>query len=160
MRRDAVTRQQALAQGLKRYFTGVPCKRGHVTERDVAQRRCLECEKVTQRYENCTPAQIEAKRGYGQKWYDANKDTDAHRTYSRASAMEAYARRIQRIPSWVDLKAITAFYAACPDGYEVDHIIPLNGKIVSGLHVLNNLQYLTFADNRAKSNKYEVNDAS
>lgn len=37
--------------------------------------------------------------------------------------------------------------------HEVDHIIPIKSKEVSGLHVLNNLQILTTAANRFKSNK-------
>ncbi len=35
--------------------------------------------------------------------------------------------------------------------HEVDHIIPLQGKNVSGLHVWNNLQVITLTDNRKKS---------
>jgi hypothetical protein len=59
-----------------------------------------------------------------------------------------------RTPSWADTLAIADFYSNCPKGYEVDHIIPLRGELVSGLNVINNLQYLTITENRKKSNKY------
>jgi hypothetical protein len=65
------------------------------------------------------------------------------------------AAKIQRTPKWANMLHIEEFYSMCPPGYEVDHIIPLRGEKVSGLHVLENLQYLTVAENRSKSNKYE-----
>lgn len=37
------TRNEAVMKGLPRYFTGVPCIRGHVSVRTVADRQCLEC---------------------------------------------------------------------------------------------------------------------
>lgn len=40
---EIITREVALAQGLKRYFTGVPCVRAHVSERMVAGRKCIAC---------------------------------------------------------------------------------------------------------------------
>lgn len=40
---DIITRKEALAQGLKTYFTGKPCKHGHVARRCTVRRYCLEC---------------------------------------------------------------------------------------------------------------------
>ncbi|MEQ9260940.1 MAG: hypothetical protein RIG84_17775 [Roseovarius sp.] len=38
-----VDRQTAKSLGLKRYFTGNPCKKGHVAERHVTSACCVEC---------------------------------------------------------------------------------------------------------------------
>lgn len=65
-------------------------------------------------------------------------------------------RKRKQMPKWADVKKIQEIYANRPDGYDVDHIIPLKGKMVSGLHVENNLQYLTKQENGRKTNFYEV----
>lgn len=58
-------------------------------------------------------------------------------------------------PSWADKNAITAIYLkAQQSGMHVDHIIPLKGKTVSGLHVEGNLQLLTPKENMRKRNKF------
>lgn len=67
------------------------------------------------------------------------------------------AAKLQRTPSWADLEKIKEFYLNCPEGYHVDHIIPLQGKNISGLHVENNLQYLTAEENLRKGNKWPYN---
>lgn len=61
-----------------------------------------------------------------------------------------------RIPSWANVEAINEFYKNKPKGYHVDHIIPIAGKKVSGLHVENNLQYLPALENLRKSNSFNV----
>ena len=64
------------------------------------------------------------------------------------------AKKLKATPKWANLEEIKKNYLNCPKDYEVDHIIPLQGKIVCGLHVENNLQYLTKVENRKKGNKY------
>jgi hypothetical protein len=71
---------------------------------------------------------------------------------------EANMRRAgvaKRFPAWADKNAIAQIYRERPAGHHVDHTIPLFGKLVSGLHVENNLQYLPAAENMKKNRKYD-----
>ncbi len=61
----------------------------------------------------------------------------------------------KRTPSWANLSKIQEIYNNCPEGFHVDHIIPLRGKNVSGLHIETNLQYLWAEDNLKKSNTWD-----
>jgi hypothetical protein len=63
------------------------------------------------------------------------------------------AQKLKATPTWADLKKIEEIYINRPDGYHVDHIIPLQGKNVCGLHVEYNLQYLPAKENISKGNK-------
>ena len=60
----------------------------------------------------------------------------------------------EALPKGEQLKNLYSFYKNCPQGYEVDHILPLNNKKVCGLHCLDNLQYLKISENRSKSNSF------
>ena len=61
----------------------------------------------------------------------------------------------QRTPSWADSNAIAAIYRKARElGHTVDHVVPLQGKNVSGLHVEYNLQILSRAENSAKGNRF------
>lgn len=86
----------------------------------------------------------------GRRWRQANKDK------TRLKSANERATRLRRIPQWADKEAIKQFYLACPEGMHVDHIIPLKGKNVSGLHIAKNLQYLLANENISKSNKFEI----
>jgi hypothetical protein len=82
------------------------------------------------------------------RWRLKNKDKQ-----NAKSNMEK-AAKLQRIPPWANLESIKQFYLNRPEGYHVDHIVPLRGKEVSGLHVLENLQYLPAKENLSKGNKH------
>jgi hypothetical protein len=65
------------------------------------------------------------------------------------------AAKLRAIPSWADLAVIGVYYTKASElGMQVDHIVPLNSKIVCGLHVPCNLQLLMAAENLAKSNRW------
>lgn len=78
-----------------------------------------------------------------------NVDTTYYNAKRRAEERQA-------IPPWANLNKIKGIYDNCPLGYHVDHIFPLNGENICGLHVETNLQYLLAEDNMRKGNKMPV----
>jgi len=91
------------------------------------------------------------------KEYSANR-FKTHPHIYREKRAKRRATRLERTPPWVLnnpnlIKQIRDIYRSCPKGYHVDHIIPLKGNNVSGLHVPWNLQYLKAEENLRKSNK-------
>jgi len=80
-----------------------------------------------------------------------------------AHCSAARAKRIKRYVDWADSQYIKDLYRNAKEAskifgidYEVDHVIPLQGKYVSGLHVEDNLQILPSFENRTKSNKWLI----
>lgn len=87
---------------------------------------------------------------YSKEYRQANPEQ--HKEYCATYA----ATKLGATPKWADLNKIKTIYKNCPTGMHVDHIIPLRGELVCGLHVENNLQYLSPEQNRIKSNKFDV----
>lgn len=107
-------------------------------------------------------------------WREENKDlanclTREWRTKNPVKVYEDAAKRraskLQRTPAWLNKEQkqeIKDMYEAAytlskifPYRLHVDHIVPLRGDNVSGLHVPWNLQLLPAAANMSKSNKLE-----
>ena len=82
------------------------------------------------------------------RYYLLNKSDFIARNAKRRAA------KLQATPNWADGEIIKQIYATCPEGYHVDHIVPLQNDLVCGLHCEFNLQHLTVAENLTKSNKF------
>lgn len=186
---DKISRKEALSLGLKAYYTGVPCKHGHTSERQVSSRVCLECQKS--RTKSWKKSNRQKQKDYWQKYYlehregliDSSKSwrsenlkrrKEYDRQYKKTNRQKVNhhnslrrAARINRTPKWLtneDLKKIEAAYLVSEylerltgRPYHVDHIAPLQGRFVSGLHVPSNLRVISAKENLSKGNKYEIN---
>lgn len=136
------------------------------------------------------PAKAEAKQQYGRKRYQVKREEilERHKEYMAArpdyykqfrirypekvngKENKRKAAKLRRTPCWLtadDFWMIEQAYEICAlrtkmTGIEwhVDHIIPLQGKNVSGLHTPYNLQVIPASWNTAKGNKFEVSNAA
>jgi hypothetical protein len=61
-----ITRAEAKAQGLRWYFTGKLCKHGHISERYVSSKQCVECKRKFQEENR------ETLREYQRTWRKEN----------------------------------------------------------------------------------------
>lgn len=223
-----VTKSDAKFHGLTTYFTGKPCKHGHVSPRYVASGMCKECSRISsnKRYSaeggiirhknkirysdnkehilernkiwrNSNKDKLkktkvlkhtktpEIRRSRDKKYYNSNKDAiqikqlnyrNLHREelrqyacewrrnnpiYSKIKSMERKFHIKQATPSWVNKSKLYEIYKNRLDisnetgiVHHVDHIYPVRGEFVCGLHVPENLQIISAAENMKKSNKY------
>lgn len=70
-----VTRAEAKARGLKRYFNGMPCPQSHLSERFVSTGTCHQCLRdLRARYYHAHPERRPAALSYGRAWSKANPE--------------------------------------------------------------------------------------
>lgn len=108
---------------------------------------------------------------YNAAYYSTNRDaikrrSNEWRKENPAAALSRTRRyqasKLQRTPQWADMSAIADFYVEAKRmeeltgiKFHVDHIVPLQGGLVSGLHVEGNLQLLPEYENLSKSNSFD-----
>ena len=90
-----------------------------------------------------------------------SEDPLRQRAKWRHDSAKRHADKLRRTPPWADTKAISAIYEQAQTlteltgiPHHVDHVIPLRGKLVSGLHVETNLRVIPSHENQKKWNKF------
>jgi 5-methylcytosine-specific restriction endonuclease McrA len=145
------SRQEARDSGSLYYFTNKPCKRGHVDRRYVSSADCVSCNHSNVQTRREDPdnwqKEIEWQRTYGK--------TPAGRLLSKAKSAKRRAEKVAKTPKWANTAAIREFYSGCPEGFHVDHIIPLRNGVFPSVHSLENLQYLSAQENISKKNNVD-----
>jgi len=109
---------------------------------------CKECTDI--RTELARPKFIIKNRLRSKKHYINNKHYYIFKSSERRRLL------YQAMPPWANLAKIKEIYKSCPKGFHVDHIIPLQGALVCGLHVETNLISIPAKDNLIKGNKFTV----
>lgn len=96
-----VTRDEAKAAGLTRYFTGAPCPKGHISERWVASYSCDACQRIDllSRYTANLNGRRDSQIATAKAFRDANLEYVRER--NRAWSRESYESRKPYMAAWV-----------------------------------------------------------
>lgn len=117
------------------------------TIKDWVVKNKARAKEIKQRYVEANQDKVKTTK---KRWYLANPE-------KRLANCRIYqASKLRATPPWLSKaqkREMQNFYLKRPKGFEVDHIVPLRGNNVWGLHVPWNLQYLESSANRKKSNK-------
>lgn len=165
------------------YFTGKPCKHGHIAERFKSTRTCVECNRLraAKKYHEDPEASkqklyawrdknpdksAETQRRYFERNGDAVRERDRVRYAEDPAKMKAAvaareAAKLRATPAWADMHKIRAVYEEADKltsetgiQHHVDHIVPLRSDLVCGLHVHWNLRAIPASDNCSKGNRW------
>ena len=168
---EMFTKEKSVSDGFSRWCK--PCKKEHKDAWYVRNAES-ECKKAMQyHYENYDKNKEKISERVI-KWQRENKEKYAEKskrcyekTKDKRFAYAAFKRATKRnaVPKWISgqlKQEIQKFYVEARlktrdtgTKYEVDHIVPLMGKEVCGLHVPWNLRVITQFENRSKQNRFE-----
>ena len=182
---------EARALGALLYFTGKPCKAGHVDVRYTKDRSCKACgrlkrarlyvkhaEQIKARRRNAYAANPDKEKAVAKvrsaEWRRNNPNHPgakaAKRAYKakrpdkrQADVAKRRAAKLLRTPGWLtddDFWMLEEAYGLAQlrsrtfgFSWHVDHVYPLQGKVVSGLHVPYNVQVIPGVENVRKANR-------
>lgn len=181
---------EAKESGALYYFTGRPCKRGHVDKRYAPNGTCVSCMKEDYKSRSKTEEFKKGARIRNTRYVERLRESDPEgyrnrvnqnaRRYiqrnrelirQRAKTPEARARDLAHVvkrqkrtkvatPVWADMEQIKRVYLMSALAgrvygvpHHVDHIIPIAGANVCGLHVESNLRVVPYWENIEKGNK-------
>ena len=166
-------RELAIEKGEAHYDTGKPCMHGHMSKRNTASRRCMACDKIKVKVRNA--ANPEKTKLIKKAEYDKNRDRilaqkreyrQANKDKVNALAKAYKVNKIRRLPKWIgkeEMWLIKEAYALAKlrthihgFSWHVDHVVPLQGELVSGLHTPENLQVIPWMETIKKKNKHTV----
>ena len=160
-----ISKKQAKALGMKWFFTGKPCARGHSAQRNMRS-ECYECKSArNKKWKEDNKVRHEE---YQRRYQEENRDY--FRNYSRFSANCRRARERRKFlekagtlnvsdPIWQlwnkervkQLRRVAKQYEEWTGiRFEVDHIVPIIDEKVCGLHWHGNLQLIPMRLNRLK----------
>jgi len=106
---------------------------------------------------------LRSKPGQGAEYVRQYRERNRETFLPLQAAVSAKRRSIKKsaTPSWANLEVIKQIYIDCKlisemtgVPHQVDHIIPLKGKTVTGLHVETNLRIIPTSENLSKNNKF------
>lgn len=162
-------RSQALLDGDKYYFTGKPCKNGHVCKRHISS-GCYECTLSYQKSYRENNSDYWSKKNV--KWNNANREYKRssdklyrEKTKERRKAFRSIYKSQKKQASKIfntewDLLVMEECYDLVErrgneTGLEwhIDHMYPLKARNICGLHCGDNLQVIPAQMNLEKNNK-------
>ena len=148
--------KEAIAEQMKAYYQA----NKEAIAKQVSAYRQANKKTIAERDKAYYQANKESIAAYRQ----ANKESIAAYRQANAHLINAYAAKrratkLQATPAWTDLDAIKGMYQLATIfnrtgiNLQVDHIVPLQGKTVCGLHSEANLQLMSATENISKGNR-------
>lgn len=166
---SVINRNEAKSQGLTRFYTGKPCKHGHLAQRHVSSGSCCECQRLYLQKHGQTEQRKEARRKTQQRYQQTEKGRlrdlkryaeNPHRSISAIISIK-YPEAVVPLTDAAQKRVASLYRLAYAlrqrtgESWDVDHCYPLAR---GGIHHPDNLMVLPTRLNRKKSKRFDHAD--